>query len=144
MPIEHEIYENFSFFMKAGKRSKKSGILSKFILGAGATVTYSFLNVPNYDIYLTHPDVYIPATGLQNYLSVGPSVEPGFEILNKSSNFSFQMTFPVEVTFPAAGFRQYYISVLSDKLNLIEQTQSQASVKVGVEAVFSFYRLFRK
>ena len=142
--FEHEIYDNFSFILKAGKQGK-SGKTVKFIGGIGCSFKYSFINIPAYKANLRLYNFsqeftyYYVNEGNYSYLSIGPSIDPGFEIITKSKTFSFGIGFPIEVLFPITKIDQNRVHYFYGGMNITKENNFYVNSSLGIEFSFSFY-----
>jgi len=145
--IEHEIYDNLSFIIKAGKAVK-------FITGLGVSVKYTFLNIPdgNFSIKFSStndPQInfFLFPTGNFNCLNIGPSFDLNLEIIPKTKNFSLTVGFPFEFLIPVAGkINKYNIkSEIIGNYLYLRQTNDNSlylNFTFGFQLTFSFYHLF--
>ena len=91
IPIDHEVYENLSFIIKAG------GQYARFMLGLGCSFKYNFVHIPdgNLSLSFSNPfindpkiDFYLITPGDYNFFSVGPTFDFNLEIID-SQKFQF-------------------------------------------------------
>jgi len=147
-PQEHEIYDNFSFIIKAG------GKYVKFLTGVGLSFKYSFLNVPdcsiNIDVisydYYPKIDFQLLKIGDFNYASLGPSFDINLEIYSSKYNFSFIIGHPFEFLIPFKNIDKINVSsvINGNEMFLVPKIDKTGYLNFcfGIEFTFSFYKFF--
>ena len=141
-PYEHEIYEDLGLLIKAGKSVKFSGSI-------GCTLKYCFVNIPDgsfetrYNPYDPDIEFNLLSQGDFNYLCLGPSLDLGLEIINRSRTFAFSLGFPMDFLIPMKKIDKTKVrSVISGNyIYLVPEIDNSfyLNFSIGIEAGFSFY-----
>jgi hypothetical protein len=149
-PVEHEIYENISYIIKAGK-PKDTGDAVRFVAGAGLSMKVSFFDVPDsavtYETDLVTP--YLDYTqlnaGIHPYFSLGPTFDLGLEAVFPDKNFSFAVKVPFEFLFhfsdlPGTRLTAGDLSVIPEPGWFASQVR-YINFTMGLEVSCSYYFL---
>jgi hypothetical protein len=138
-PTEHEIYENLSFIIKAGKSVK-------FVAGIGCSLKYSFVNIPDgsfqisYNPYNIDIKFNVIEPGDYNYLSIGPSFDINLQVVNKSKNFTFIIGVPFEFLIPLKNINKTEVTaeVIGSYIYLIPKKDNRFYLNFSFGPVFAF------
>jgi hypothetical protein len=141
-PYEHEVYDNLSFLLKAGRSIK-------FVWAIGCTFKYSFVSIPDgnfeirYNPYNPVIDFSLIKPGNFNYPSLGPSMDFGMEVLNKSRTFAFYLGLPMDFVIPLMNIDRVKVKseISGNYIYLIPSIDNSfyLNFSIGFEFGFSFY-----